>query len=79
MEYLEHLVFNYRSSIRITSTCFCVVRNHKKHQNYNLTTNQFKIVSSANTDFELSLREILLIKNLKHSLNDMKSLNLNVF
>ena len=53
----EHLGISHRSGIRLTSPPFSAIRNHVQyekdhHQNYNLTPNQFKIISSANSDFE---------------------------
>ena len=79
----EHLRINYRSDIKLT-TAFSAIRNHiqsniNDHLNFNLTKDQFKVVSSARTDFELSLKEGLLIKSMKPSLNDMGSINLKLF
>ena len=55
----KHLEISYRSSIKLTSP-FSAIKNHLQNKkDYNLTTNQFKIISSFNTDFELSLRESL--------------------
>ena len=52
----EHLEISYRSGIRLIPPPFSPIRNHinnKKgdHQNYTLTSNQFKEISGKNLEF----------------------------
>ena len=57
----------------------CRMFHINDHLKYNQTKDPFKLISNSRTYFELSLREGLLTKNMKPSLNAMESINLKVF
>ena len=44
--------------------------------NYNLTINQFSVLTSGSSDLELSIKESLFIKTNKPKLNNKKSVSL---
>ena len=45
---------------------------------FKLTMDQFNIITSANSELELLIKESLLIKTHKPTLNNMESLNLKI-
>ena len=79
----EHLGISFLTNLTLTSPPFSAIRNHinnsnKNHDNYNLTMDQFNIITSANSELELLIKESLLIKTHKPTLNNMESLNLKI-
>ena len=70
----------YISSLKLTLTSppFSQIRNHfsEAHQNYNINKEQFKIISKAQSKFDLDIKESLLIKIVNPKLNNIDALNL---
>ena len=80
----EHLGVSFRSGLALTSPPFSQIRNHinespDQHHNYNLNKEQFEIITSANSKYDLIIKESLIIKTLRPNLNNIESLNLKFF
>ena len=77
----EHIGVSYRTKRALTSPPFSSIREHiasSGHKNYSITPNQFHIITSAQNDLELVIKESLYIKKLRPSLNDMEAAKLRV-
>ena len=77
----EHLGVSYRTLLPLTSPPFSAIREHtldQYHQNYKITADQFKIMTSAQHESDLLIMESLIIKSSKPNLNNMDSLNLRI-
>ena len=76
----EHRGVSHRTNQPIMSS-HSSIRSHinnNNHHNYSITPEQFKILVTSTSDFELLLKESILIKQLKPSLNDMEAINLKI-
>ena len=80
----EHIGVSYRTSVPLSSPPFSAIRNHTQvnqvnHNNYSISPDEFTIIDSAQTDFQLLKKESILIKQIQPNLNNMDSLVLKVF
>ena len=77
----EHLGVSYRTSVPLTNPPFSAIRNHthNNHNNYTISPNEFTIIDSAQSDYQLLKRESILIKQLQPNLNNMDSLVLKIY
>ena len=77
----EHLGISYRTTMPLTNPPFSAIRNHTihNHNNYTISPNEFTIVESAQTDFQLLKKESILIKQIQPNLNNMESLTLKIY
>ena len=80
----EHMGISFRTGLNLTSPPFSQIRNHvseeqETHHNYNINKEQFKIISKAQSKYDLDIKESLFIKILNPNLNNMDALNLKIF
>ena len=77
----EHLGVSYRTSLPLSNPPFSAIRNHtnSNHNNYTISPNEFTIIDSAPSDFQLLKKESILIKQLQPNLNNMDSLVLKIY
>ena len=77
----EHLGISYRTSVPLTNPQFSAIRNHISfnHDNYSISQNEFTIIESVQTDFQLLKKESILIKQIQPNLNNMESVSLNIY
>ena len=80
----EHLEVSFRTGLRLTSSPYNaigehVINNNHSYTNFNLSENQFTVLTSAASDFDLCIKENLYIKKLRPHLNDLESVKLRVF
>ena len=79
----EHRGISPRTGNPLSTPPFSSIRHHveqqkNEHTNYNITIDQFKILLTCPSDFELTIRESILIHQLQPHLNDLNSINLNI-
>ena len=77
----EHLGVSYRTAVPLTNPPFSAIRNHINfnHNNYTISPNEFTIIESALTDFQLLKKESILIKQIQPNLNNMESVSLKIY
>ena len=77
----EHLGISYRTSVPLTNPPFSAIRNHTltNHNNYSISPEEFSIIESTHSDFELLTKESILIKQIQPNLNNMDSLSLKIY
>ena len=80
----EHQGKSFRTGLALTSPPFSQIRNHieenqTNHLNYNINKQEFTILTSAESNCDLFIKESILIKTIRPNLNNIESLHLRVF
>ena len=77
----EHRGISPRTGAQLGKPIFSSIRNHvyNIHNSNLISPDQFKIVCTSNYDYELLIKESILIKKLQPDLNNNDSLSLKVF
>ena len=77
----EHQGVSYRTLVPLTNPPFSAIKNHTNfnHNNYTISPNEFTIIESAQTDFQLIKKESILIKQIQPNLNNMESITLKIY
>ena len=77
---MEKLWISFRRGKSLSNPPFIQKSKHykKHHSNEKPEKINFHIISSASNDFQLNIKESILIKALKPNLNDMKAINLKI-
>ena len=76
----EHLGISFRTGKSLSNPPFSQISKHYKehHSNEKAEKINFHIISSASHDFELKIKESILIKTLKTNLNDIEAISLKI-
>ena len=77
----EHLGISFLTDLKFTLPPFSAIRNHinsldQNHNNNDLSINQFSMLTSANSELEMLIKESVLIKNGKTNIKQLRILKL---
>ena len=77
----EHRGVSYRTSVPLSNPPFSAIRNHTfiNHENYSISPDEFTIIDTAQSDYQLLKKESILIKQIQPNLNNMDSLTLKIY
>ena len=74
----EHLGRSYRSNQILSSPPFSAIRDHAITTGHAINRENFSIIANAKSEFELNIKESILIKQMSPSLNNTDSYKLRV-
>ena len=74
----EHLGRSFRTNNILLNPPNSAIRDHSIEFDHSIKADNFKIINTATTDFDLSIKESILIKQMSPSLNDNDSVKLHV-
>ena len=80
----KHQSKSFRTGLTLTSPPFSQIRNHTEekinnHPDYNINKEEFIILTSAESNYDLIIKENIKIKTIRPELNNIEYLNLKVF